>query len=47
MNRYVITMDDGREFEIFADSSREVAAKLNLITNGRGTAMRIKEDRHG
>ena len=47
MNRYRIWMDDGREFEIFADSRREAAAKLNLITNGRGTAMRIKEDRHG
>lgn len=47
MNRYRIWMDDGREFEIFADSSREAAAKLNLITNCRGTAMRIKEERHG
>lgn len=47
MNKYKITMDDGREFEIFADSRREAAAKLGIITNGRGTAMHIKEECHG
>ena len=47
MNRYVITMDDGRVFELYADNRREASAKLSLITNGRGTAQTIKEMRHG
>ena len=46
MNRYRIWMDDGREFEIFADSRKEAVAKLGIITNGRGTAQTIKEERH-
>lgn len=47
MNRYKITMDDGREFEIHADTRMEADAKLRIITNGRGTVLATKEFRHG
>lgn len=47
MNRYVITMDDGRVFDFYADNRKEASAKLSLITKGRGTVQTIKEVRHG
>lgn len=47
MNRYRITMDDGSAHELFADSRKEAAAKLKLITNGRGDVRFVKEWRNG